>query len=104
PALSEDAPKRITFDRHSSLTDLTHLSEKEFKLGLLAGNWIGLTFPNSMIPSKAGQNLPSRSCSKYLQFSRNPQVSKVTFLAICCIHSSSGYGVIPARQTLRLCR
>src|SRR5450756_2428278 len=48
------------------------------------------------------QNLVSRSCSRYLLLARNPHFCIVTLRPICSIHCWSGWGVIPARQTLRL--
>jgi len=39
---------------------------------------------------------------EYLQLSRKPHSSMLTFLAICFIHASSGCGVIPATSTRRL--
>src|ERR1700730_4959203 len=99
---SEDSPNRISFDRHSSLTDLTHRSACEFKFGLLAGRRIVSTLPDSISSRNDAQNFVSRSCNRYWQFLRNPHSSMVTLRACCSIHSRSGYGVIPARLTLRL--
>jgi len=41
------SPNRMSFARHSSLTDLTQRSAYEFRFGLLAGRRIGFTLPDS---------------------------------------------------------
>src|SRR5215469_4323100 len=55
---------RMSFARHSSLTDLTQRSAYEFKFGLLAGKRSGSTFPDPISSRKDSQNFVSRSCSK----------------------------------------
>ena len=42
-------PKRMTFDRQSSLMDRTHLSAKAFRLGLRGGSAIRLIPTDSMM-------------------------------------------------------
>ena len=71
---SEDSPTRMSFARHSSLTDLTQRSAYEFKFGLLAGKRIGFTLPDSISSRKDSQNFVSRSCSR-------PMVEKQNFLS-----------------------
>ena len=57
-------PTRMSFARHSSLTDLTQRSAYEFKFGLLGGKRSGSTFPDSITSRKDSQNFVSRSCSR----------------------------------------
>ena len=55
-------------------------------------------------PGNDRVNLVSRSCRRYRQSLGAPQSSAVAFRAICFIHASSGWTVIPALSTRRLSR
>ena len=58
---NDGSPKRISLDRHSSLTDRTHRSACGFRFGLRGGNRTGVTPPSGSMVSNAGQYFPSRS-------------------------------------------
>jgi hypothetical protein len=61
---NECSPKKINRDRHSSFTERTQRSANAFRFGLRAGNFRGFTLPACITSRNAGQNLPSRSCSR----------------------------------------
>ena len=53
--------RRMSFERHSSLTDFTQRSANEFKSGLRAGSLTGATPIASMVRWNDLQNFESRS-------------------------------------------
>src|SRR4030088_3336996 len=57
----DHSPNRISFDRHSSLTDLAQRSAYEFRFRLLAGNRSGFTLPVVISSRNDWQNFASRS-------------------------------------------
>jgi len=95
----ELSPNKISFDRHSSFTERFHRSRCAFKFGLRGGRVTTWMPAASRIPSKAAQNLASRSCSRYRHPQRNPMSASVTLRAICPIQRESGEVVIPAIHT-----
>src|SRR5215831_14164103 len=101
---SEASPNKISFDKHSSFADRTHLAAYAFRFGLRAGSGIGFIPPAFSVARNNEQNFVSRSCKAYRRCSRSPQVSPVALRAICCIHTWSGCRVIPAKRTRRLSR
>src|SRR5215831_14674746 len=97
---SEASPNKISFDKHSSFADRTHLSAYAFRFGLRAGSGIGFIPPAFSVARNTEQN----SCRDHaMRTVACPGIPKFHYWR-CEPSVASMLGVIPAKLTRRLSR